>query len=105
MPGEAAIGVCPYRGLEAFDVADSRYFLGREALVEWLISDLRRMPGTDRQNRFLAIVGASGSGKSSLARAGLLAQLGQGAIEIGSLSRSAARPGTGLAQGTRGGPE
>jgi WD40 repeat protein len=77
-PGEAvAEGVCPYRGLQVFDVGDSLFFFGREALTEWLLDKLR----TDRSgNRFLAIVGPSGSGKSSLARAGLAAALKQGKI-------------------------
>jgi WD40 repeat protein/energy-coupling factor transporter ATP-binding protein EcfA2 len=77
-PGEAvAEGAQPYRGLQVFDVADALFFFGREALTEWLLDKLR----TDRTgNRFLAIVGPSGSGKSSLARAGLLAALKRGEI-------------------------
>jgi WD40 repeat protein len=76
-PGEAvAEGAQPYRGLQVFDVADALFFFGREALTEWLLDKLR----TDTGNRFLAIVGPSGSGKSSLARAGLLAALKQGEI-------------------------
>jgi hypothetical protein len=72
---------CPYRGLEFFDVVHAPYFKGREDLTARLLDKLR----PDRQNktpsRFLAIVGASGSGKSSLARAGLVAALKRGAIE------------------------
>jgi WD40 repeat protein/Flp pilus assembly protein TadD len=72
---------CPYRGLQYFDVAHAAYFHGRQKLTERLIGKLR----PDRQNRaasrFLAIVGASGSGKSSLARAGIVASLQRGAIE------------------------
>lgn len=76
-PGEAvAEGAQPYRGLQVFDVADALFFFGREALTEWLLDKLR----TDTGNRFLAIVGPSGSGKSSLARAGLLAALKRGEI-------------------------
>jgi WD40 repeat protein len=77
-PGEAvAEGACPYRGLQVFDVGDSLFFFGREALTEWLLDKLR----ADRSgSRFLAIVGPSGSGKSSLARAGLLAALKRGEI-------------------------
>jgi WD40 repeat protein len=68
-------GQCPYRGLRVFDVGDSAFFFGREALVQWLLNEVR--PATQGQavNRFLAIVGASGSGKSSVARAGLVAAL------------------------------
>ena len=59
---------CPWRGLAAYDVDDARWYAGRERLVAEVVS---RMPGT----RLLALVGASGSGKSSLMRAGLLAAL------------------------------
>jgi WD40 repeat protein len=77
-PGEAvAQGAQPYRGLQVFDVGDALFFFGREALTEWLLDKLR----ADRSgNRFLAIVGPSGSGKSSLARAGLVAALKRGEI-------------------------
>src|SRR5512135_3344408 len=73
-------GVCPYRGLEVFDVAHTPFFFGREALTEWLVVALRPTP-RGQENRFLAILGASGSGKSSLARAGLVAALKQGALD------------------------
>src|SRR4029077_4719691 len=77
-PGEAvAEGAQPYRGLQVFDVADALFFFGREALTEWVLDKLR----TDRTvTRFRAIAGPSGSGKSSLARAGLLAALKRGEI-------------------------
>lgn len=66
-------GVTPYRGLQTFDVADSPFFFGREALTERLLDGLR-----SEEIRFTAILGPSGSGKSSLARAGVLAALKQG---------------------------
>jgi hypothetical protein len=75
-PGQALYeGKCPYRGLCFFDVDDASFFFGREALVQWLLNEVR--PPTEGQpvNRFLAIVGASGSGKSSVARAGLVAAI------------------------------
>jgi conflict system STAND superfamily ATPase len=65
-------GQCPYRGLRAFDVNDAAFFFGREALIQELLSALRLATGAQSVNRFLAIIGASGSGKSSLARAGLV---------------------------------
>lgn len=75
-PGQAAFeGECPYRGLRFFDVQHAPFFFGREALTEWLVDELRR------DNRFLAILGPSGSGKSSLARAGLVAMLKQGVLD------------------------
>ncbi len=65
--------ICPYKGLEYFDCndVDPKYFYGREQLTDQLIDKVR-------QSNFLAIVGASGSGKSSVMRAGLLHQLKQG---------------------------
>jgi hypothetical protein len=49
-------------------------------LTEWLVVALRPTP-SGQENRFLAILGASGSGKSSLARAGLVAALKRGALD------------------------
>ncbi|HEU5241601.1 MAG TPA: BTAD domain-containing putative transcriptional regulator, partial [Ornithinibacter sp.] len=60
---------CPWRGLAAYGVDDARWFAGRERLVAELVA---RLAGS----RLLALVGASGSGKSSALRAGLLAALG-----------------------------
>ena len=78
-------GACPYRGLQTFQAEHTSFFFGREALTEWLIDELRSAPGcgpgSGRENRFLAIVGASGSGKSSLARAGLIPALKRGEFE------------------------
>jgi WD40 repeat protein/class 3 adenylate cyclase len=56
---------CPYMGLAAFEAEDAEFFFGREELVAELTA---RLAGT----RFLAVVGPSGSGKSSVLRAGLL---------------------------------
>ena len=60
LPDEPA----PYRGLERFEAQQKDYFFGRD-------SDIRRLAKTLGNSRFLAIVGASGCGKSSLVRAGL----------------------------------
>jgi len=62
---------CPYKGLRYFDIADADYFFGREDLINQLIDRVR-------QDNFLAILGASGSGKSSVLRAGLIYELMQG---------------------------
>jgi len=93
-PGGAAFeGQCPYRGLELFDVDHAPLFFGREALTEWLLNALKRKP-PGVENRFLAIVGASGGGKSSLARAGLMAALKDGKLDgSGSWPRAICRPG------------
>ena len=67
----------PYKGLRAFDEADAPDFFGREALIEQLITRLsEKVPGA----RFLAVVGPSGSGKSSVVRAGLVPALRAGAL-------------------------
>ena len=64
---------CPYMGLAAFEADDAEYFFGREELVAEMTA---RLAGT----RFLAVVGPSGSGKSSLVRAGLLPAIWSGAL-------------------------
>jgi len=80
-PGNAIYeGKCPYRGLRVFDVDDTAFFFGREALVQWLLNELQPATAGQHANRFLAIVGSSGSGKSSVARAGLVAALKRDAI-------------------------
>ena len=63
-------GVCPYRGLEAFGPDDAKFFFGRENLTDWLVSDLRREVRAAQGVRFLAVLGPSGSGKSSVVLAG-----------------------------------
>ncbi len=64
---------CPYKGLASFQPEDASVFFGREDLVGDL---LRRL----QTNRVLVVAGPSGSGKSSLVRAGLLPALRSGAI-------------------------
>lgn len=61
---------CPYKGLAYFDcnTEDPHYFHGREALTATLIENIQH-------RRFLAVLGPSGSGKSSVLRAGLIHQL------------------------------
>jgi len=67
----------PYKGLRAFLEADTIDFFGREAVTERLI---RSLAEDDPAARFLAVVGPSGSGKSSVVRAGLVPALRRGAI-------------------------
>ncbi|NJL94800.1 MAG: serine/threonine-protein kinase PknK [Anaerolineae bacterium] len=67
----------PYKGLRAFQGADSADFFGRDGLVNQVIE---RLAEPHRHARFLAIVGPSGSGKSSVAKAGLLPRLRAGAL-------------------------
>lgn len=58
----------PYRGLARFEPGDRDLFFGREALIA-------QLTGLMRFHRLVAVVGASGSGKSSLLRAGLIPAL------------------------------
>jgi len=59
---------CPYQGLEAFGKEQARFFFGREKVVQLLMEKLG-------QANFVPIIGASGSGKSSVVRAGLIPHL------------------------------
>jgi class 3 adenylate cyclase/WD40 repeat protein len=63
----------PYRGLPAFEAGDRRLFFGREQVVADLLA--RISPGG-----LVAVVGASGAGKSSLLRAGVLASVRAGEL-------------------------
>jgi WD40 repeat protein/transcriptional regulator with XRE-family HTH domain len=70
-----AAGLPPYRGLLHFEETDAELFFGRETLTAKLMDRLQASLATPDAARFLAIVGASGSGKSSLVRAGLVPAL------------------------------
>jgi WD40 repeat protein/serine/threonine protein kinase len=65
----------PYKGLRAFQVVDARDFFGRENLTQCLIA---RLGEKTPDSRFLAVVGPSGSGKSSVVKAGLIPALWRG---------------------------
>lgn len=59
---------CPYPGMVPFSAKDARFFYGREDEIKQMLQDLRRQ-------RYLWVIGPSGSGKSSLVFAGLLLKL------------------------------
>ncbi len=59
----------PYKGLRPFDVSDSEDYFGREALTEQILSRL------GHGHPLVAVVGPSGSGKSSVLAAGVLARV------------------------------
>ena len=59
---------CPYRGLFAFREQDAECFFGRETYTEQLVEAVQNKP-------FVAVIGASGSGKSSVVYAGLIPRL------------------------------
>ncbi len=67
----------PYKGLQAFQSADYQVFFGRERATARLIE---RLGESGQYVRFLAIVGPSGSGKSSLVKAGLIPALWRGVL-------------------------
>ena len=69
--------VNPYKGLRVFDGTDAGDFFGRDRLVDRLVAQLGS-PGV--RGRFVAVVGPSGSGKSSVVKAGLLPALRRGAL-------------------------
>ncbi len=64
----------PYKGLESFDEDDFEVFFGREKLVHELINRVKK-------SKTIFITGPSGSGKSSVIRAGLIHALKHGAIK------------------------
>jgi Novel STAND NTPase 1/TIR domain len=78
-PGDKAVlapdprgAICPYRGLLPFREEDAAFFVGGEAFTTTLLDKVR-------SNSLVAVVGASGSGKSSVVRAGLVPALRRGA--------------------------
>lgn len=77
---KAFINECPYRSLSYFSESlnDAQVFHGRTQLTESLVEHIRN------KERLIAVFGASGSGKSSLIRAGLLYQLKLGQAIPGS---------------------
>ncbi len=74
-----ALDECPYPGLAAFQTEDARWFFGRGRVTTELVG---RLAARLEQALPLMLVGASGSGKSSLLRAGLLPALAEGAMLV-----------------------
>ncbi len=74
----------PYKGLRAFTKDDATDFFGRDTLIDELMEALRESLASAEANtqhtRLLAVVGPSGSGKSSMVMAGLLPCLQAGAL-------------------------
>jgi len=71
---ELSDALCPYVGLNAFRGLNQGVFFGRQKLIEELLNHLRH-------DRLLAVLGASGSGKSSVVRAGLIPSLERGVLD------------------------
>ena len=76
-----APGIAPYKGLFFFDEPDADLFFGRESLTTRLADRVKNLAVQDGP-RFLAVVGASGVGKSSLVRAGLAVTLKQAGWDV-----------------------
>lgn len=72
-PSTRRLGDPPYRGLRTFEEEDAELFFGRSADIQRLLEKLK-------STRFVAVVGSSGIGKSSLVRAGLVPALRAGAL-------------------------
>src|SRR5215203_7349266 len=66
----------PFPGLLPFESGQSKYFYGRNRQIERILRHLE-------EHRFLAVIGSSGCGKSSLVRAGLLPALYRGYLGSG----------------------
>lgn len=85
-----APGIAPYKGLLCFDLPDAEWFFGREALTARLAARVHALgqglPAPSKEEgqglRLFAIVGASGSGKSSIVRAGLAVALEQAGWDV-----------------------
>ena len=69
-----SLDICPFKSLDVFNEEDAEFFFGRERVVEKLLESL------SREARFLALLGPSGSGKSSVIRAGLIPALKMGKL-------------------------
>ena len=67
----------PYKGLRAFNETDAEDFFGRETLVQQFLA---RLSEGGELTRFLAVIGPSGSGKSSVVKAGLVPVLRRGGL-------------------------
>lgn len=72
-PIEPRNDICPYRGLQPFDEDHAEFFFGRDGDIQRLIEKLK-------VTRFIAVIGPSGSGKSSLVRAGVVPALKKGVL-------------------------
>jgi uncharacterized protein YjbI with pentapeptide repeats len=77
IPPSVELGQNPYQGLLTFRETDGDRFYGRSLQIEQLWQRFQQLHGDRSTIRILPIYGPSGSGKSSLARAGLIPALGK----------------------------
>src|SRR5512132_4562833 len=66
----------PYPGLRPFEPQEAEYFCGRK-------QEVRRLEGMIEEQRFVAVLGSSGAGKSSLVLAGVLPRLAEERLSTG----------------------
>lgn len=78
-PTDRDTGACPYRGLSPFRVEDADWFFGQERSRDLLLS---RLAEAIEGGGIVALVGASGAGKSSLVHAGLIPALARGVLSV-----------------------
>ncbi|MEV4316750.1 helix-turn-helix domain-containing protein [Actinocrispum sp. NPDC049592] len=91
-PGPRSAGPEPYRGLASFQPEDAEWFFGRTELTNKLITNLIEIRG---RSGIILVTGASGSGKSSLLRAGIIPALRSGNIsELAGRSALLMTPGS-----------
>jgi hypothetical protein len=88
VPEQPAVAIpCPYPGIAPFQASNASFFYGREAEIRTILQQLAHQ-------RYMFMIGPSGSGKSSLLYAGLLPRLKQaGVFPPGHWLISAQRPG------------
>ena len=99
-PAPAGRSACPYPGLRGFEAADARWFHGRDQVVTDLLVRLtEQLDGGEP----VVLVGASGSGKSSVLRAGLLPALAAGARRAAAWPQVVCTPGRGSGRRAGGG--
>ncbi len=82
-PRKPFTGVNPYRGLRKFTEDDAEFFFGRNTAIQTLLDRAKVMVESDTgayASDLMAVLGPSGSGKSSLVRAGLIPAIHQGRI-------------------------
>ncbi|MBM7516706.1 nSTAND1 domain-containing NTPase [Nocardioides nitrophenolicus] len=73
--GADGAGPSPYPGLVPFAEADAAAFSGRDAVIDETMACVERVAASEQPDRVVAVIGASGSGKTSLIHAGLLPRL------------------------------
>lgn len=82
-PRKPFTGRNPYRGLRKFTEDEAKFFFGRTAAIEELLNTVKSLVDAEigrEAPKLVAVLGPSGSGKSSLVRAGLVPALGQGRL-------------------------